>query len=213
MKTIKTLTFIPVLILFQNGVWAQKLSNKIEKSVASIENSFSSIQENRRALLEQMASRIHKEKRAEEKVNILLIDKDNRTSSQLAAIWLKTGLLYYELDGYNILSAGLTTEARPFTQLSSLEPYGFKVSNASRGELFSYSVDYGSKSWPVKFNTVESLGLNNEKGLHIYLEEGIAPENEPKKVTIPLFAPDTIAREMLYVASRINYLTEKTTEE
>jgi len=86
-----------------------------------------------------------------------------------------------------------------------------KFSNAGGKELFSYNVDYGSKSWPVKNNTIESLGLNEGQALYIFVEEGIAPENESKQIVIPFYSVDNIGKEMLYVASRIDYLKEKTT--
>jgi len=207
MKTIRTTIILTVLILFQNGTQAQKLRNKIVKSIAPIETTFSSIQKERKVLLDQLASKIYKENRSNGNTGLVFIDGTNKTKSQLAAIWLKTGLIKYKLYGYDIQSAGLEVVSEPFPGLATLKPYGFKVSNASGNELFSYNVNFGSDSWKVYYKDLNSLE-NSEETLKVFVEENIALENDPMQISVPLYAPETIAREMLYVASRIDYLTQ-----
>lgn len=208
MKTIKTTIILTVLILFQNGIQAQKLRNKIVKSIAQIEKTYPSIQEDRKIVLDQLASRIFKGNGSNENTTVVFVDQHNKEKSQLAAIWLKTGLLHYGLDGYNVLSAGTEIIQEPLTALASLEEYGFRVSNASGRELFSYNVKSGTENWPVKYKNVESLNLDDD-AIKIFTEQGIVPEDGPKQIEITLPSLDTIAKEMLYMASRIDYLNEK----
>ena len=207
MKTIRTTIILTVLILFQNGIQAQKLRNKIVKSIAPIETTFSSIQKERKVLLDQLASRIYKENRSDGNAGIVFIDGNNKTKSQLAAIWLKTGLIKYKLFGYDIQSAGLEVVSEPFPELETLKAYGFKVRNASDNKLYSYNVDFGSDSWKVYYKDQNSLE-NSEESLKVFVEDNMAMEDDPMQISVPLYAPETIAREMLYVVSRIEDLTQ-----
>ena len=207
MKTIRTTIILTVLILSQNGVQAQKLRNKIEKSIAPIETTFSSIEKERSVLLDQLASRIFKEKKFNGNAGIVFIDSTNGTKSQLAAIWLKTGLIKYELNGYDIQSAGRKVVSETFPGLATLEQYGFKVSNARGKKLYSYNVNFGSDSWKVYYKDQNSLE-NSEESLKVFVEDNTDMEDDTMQISVPLYAPETITREMLYVASRIDYLTQ-----
>lgn len=209
MKTLLTITAFTVLILFQNGIQAQKLRNKIVKSIVQFESSYSSIQEDRKVLLDQLASRITKGSKNDEDRTIVFVDKRNKEKSQLAAIWLRTGLQYYGLNNYNVLSAGTEPIQEPFPALASLEEYGFRVGNASKNPSYAYTVKSGSETWPVTYTTFEALNLTDDSALRIYVEEGIAPEDGPKQIEISLFSPERIAMELLYVSSRIKYVNEQ----
>ena len=207
MKTIRTTIILTVLLLSQNGIQAQKLRNKIEKSIAPIETTFSSIEKERSVLLDQLASRIFKEKKSNGNAGIVFIDSTNGTKSQLAAIWLKTGLIKYELNGYDIQSAGLTVVGEPLSGLTTLKDYGFKVSNHSGTKLYSYKVNFGSDNWKVYYKEPDSLE-NPEESLKVFVEDIMSMEDDPMQISVPLYSPETIAREMLYVAFRIDYLTQ-----
>lgn len=210
MKTIKTTVILTLLILFQNGIQAQKLRNKIVKSIAQIEESYPLIKEDRKIVLDQLASRIFKANGNDENATVVFIDRHNKEKSQLAAIWLRTGLLHYGLKGYNVLSAGTEIVREPLPALASLEEYGFRVSNASGSQLFSYNVKSGSETWAVKYKEIESLNLDDD-AIKIFTEPGLVPEDGPRQIEITLASLDTIAKEMLYIASMIDYLNEKTT--
>ena len=208
MKTIKTILILTVLMLFQNTIQAQKLRNKIVKSITQIEKSYPSIQEGRKVVLDQLASRIFKGNKNDEKITVVFIDKHNKEKSQLAAIWLRTGLLYHGLNGYHVLSAGTEISPGPLPALSSLEAYGFRVNKARGNELYAYIVKSGEESWPVKYKNLESLN-STDGAVKIFVDQGTAPEDGSKQIEITLSSPDTIAMEMLYVSSRIDDLTKK----
>ncbi|UJH66637.1 hypothetical protein [Allomuricauda sp. SCSIO 65647] len=208
MKTNKSLIILTLLVFIHHGVRAQKLGNEIVKSVAKIEDTYLFIQKDRAIVLDQLASKIFKYKKVNETVNVVFIDKENKEKSQLAAIWLKTGLLYYGLNGYSVISAGFETPNGPLPELALLEQYGFRVTDTSGDRRSSYDINYGSKNWSVQYKTIESIDLSEDDTLNVFVEQGIASEQGLTQTTIPLFSPELIAREMLYVASRINYLTE-----
>ncbi|MDC6405722.1 MULTISPECIES: hypothetical protein [Maribacter] len=177
------------------------------KSIVPIETSFSSIEQERKILLDQLASRIYKENRVNENTGLVFIDSNNKTKSQLAAIWLKTGLIKYELGGYNIQSAGIKVANEPLHALATLKQHGFKVSNASDKKLYSYTINFGSDSWNEYYKDLSSL-RNLEKSLKVFVEDNLEMGDDPMQVYVPLDSPETIAKEMLYVASRIDYLTQ-----
>ena len=125
-------------------------------------------------------------------------------------IWLRTGLLYFGLEGYQIHSAGIASVQKPMSGLASINKYGFKVGNAGGGKPFSYYVKYGSDGWIVKSKTLESLDLEPDSTLEVFVTEGIAPDNGMPKIEIPLSDLENIPKEMLYIAARINNLNEIT---
>lgn len=207
MKTTKLWVMLMLLVPLQQGLQAQRLGKKIVRSITELESSFPTIQKDRKVVLDQLASRIYKQKKSNEKGNVIFLDNQNKLKSQLAAIWLKTGLLHHQLDGYGIESAGLEVEEEPFPQLAALKKYGFKVSNAGGKKLYSYSVDFGSDRWNVSYKDRNSLE-NYGEALKVFVEEGMAMEDDPMEISVPFSSPDAIASEMLYVASRIDYLTQ-----
>ncbi|MEO1012422.1 MAG: hypothetical protein AAFX53_14035 [Bacteroidota bacterium] len=209
MKTIKTITILTVLVLFQNGIRAQKLKNQIVKSISQMEESYTAIEDDRKMMLNQLASRIFRDSKNQENTNVVFIDRHNKERSQLAAIWLRTGLMYYGLHRYTVRSAGTEIIQEPISALNSLEEYGFKVSNAGGKEPYSYNVKSGSEKWKVKYKNYEALHLNDEAVIKIYVEKGIVSEDEAKQIEVFLSSPESIAREMLYVSSRIKFLREK----
>lgn len=207
MKTIRTITILTAVMLFQNGMHAQKLRTKIVKSISQIEETFITIPEDRKVLLDQIASRVYNENKNDSNLKVVFIDKNNKEKSQLAAIWLRTGLMHFGINDYTILSAGMKVTQEPFQALYNLEQYGFKVSDSSKNQLYSYMVRSGTEKWTVEYRTFGDLNLDTNLTLNIYVEEGITLENEPGQIEIPLFSSENIASEMLYVSSRIQYLT------
>lgn len=209
MKTITAIIILTFLFFTGNVIQAQKLRNNIVKSISQIEETYDSIQDERKVMLDQLASRIFKGHKTDKNSTVVFIDRHNKQKSQLAAIWLKTGLIHYDLLDFSILSAGIKILKEPFPALAVLEEYGFKVSNASGNELYSYNVKSGSEKWTVSYNSYEALNLNDEKAIKIYVEKQIAPEGGPKQIEVPLSESENIAREMLYVASKIKYLSSQ----
>ncbi len=206
MKTILITTVVTALTLFQNRIQAQTLRTKIVKSITQIEETFTTIPDDRKVVLDQLATRIHRGNKNDQHLNIVFIDKNNTNKSQLAAIWLRTGFLHYGVKKTNVLSAGTEIIQEPFPALVSLEKYGFRVSGDER---HSYTVKSGSEKWMVRYNTLASLNLNNAPTINIYVEPGIVPENSPGQIEVLLSSPERIASEMLYVSWRTKHLVQQ----
>ena len=57
---------------------------------------------------------------------------------------------------------------------------------------------------------LSSLNLEEEKVFKIYLESGIRPKQEANSIQLLFTNKNTIPREILYIATRINNLFETT---
>ena len=209
MKTILITTVLTALTLFQNGTQAQTLRTKIVKSITQIEETFTTIPDDRKVVLDQLATRIHRGNKNDQNGNVVFIDKNNTNKSQLAAIWLRTGFLHYGVEKTNVLSAGTEIIQEPFPALVSLEKYGFRIGNTGGDERYSYTVKSGSEKWVVRYKTLASLNLNNAPTINIYVEPGIVPENSPGQIEVLLSSPERIASEMLYVSWRTKHLVQQ----
>ncbi|MCK0192031.1 hypothetical protein [Arenibacter sp. F20364] len=208
MKTKTFVLLITLLIGFQELAMAQDLRNKIKKSVISIEDTFSEIPKERIISLDQLASTMEKKFSDGKQLNVVFIDKENLVTSQLAMVWLRTGLLYYGVDKFSIHSAGTNAERQPLTKLALLEQYGFKVANADGKQPFTYSVNYGKDNWILHSKTIQSLDLFTDQAVVIFVEKGNSPIEKTNKEEILFPSNETIARDMLYVSSRLkNHLT------
>lgn len=189
------LLFIPYI------AQAQSLNNKIKKSVVEIGDSFTQIPKERLLVLDQVAFKLFKEFNGNNAIDVIIVDSDNQETSQLAMIWLNTGLLYYGYNSMlNVQSAGTSIQSKSLSKLNSLKQFGFKV-KANTPE--SLNIKYGSGSWDVFQKSLESLKPNS-KTIEIVVQESVIQN----KNTIQLTYYDTgsIAREMLYLATRINNL-------
>lgn len=207
MKTMKSISILTLSLLFiQNGIQAQKLRNKIVKSIAQMEESYTSIPEERRIMLDQLASIIFNKKKDGESVAVIFIDSENKEKSQFAAIWLRTGLLHYQLQNYHVYSAGTKISEKPFPTLSHLEKYGFRVNTTENTKKYLYKVKFGTQSWTVDYNSLETLDLKVNNTVEIFVEQGITSEEGSKQIEISFYDTDRIGLEMLYVSARIQFL-------
>lgn len=207
MKTKMIIPLVVLLLCFQQAIQAQNLKGKIEKSVVEIGTTFTEIPMERLQLLDQITFTLFKNMDDDEKTNVIFIDKDNQEISQLAMVWLQTGMLYYgHGDMFNIQSAGLTSEMKPITGLTSLNQYGFNVRNTRRENPMSYRIKYGSDSWVVFPKTLESLGSMDRKIYKIFLEENTIDNSEKNEIELLFSDYKAIPREMLYMATRFDNL-------
>src|SRR5690606_32347983 len=116
------------------------------------------------------------------------IDKTNAEKSQLAMIWLKTGLIYYSLtDILNVHSAGITDSSKD-VNLKMLKQYNFKIKAKK-----TLSVKFGSGSWEVFSKTIESLNPNIEDE-KIYLSKGLLLSKNKNSIELLFLNTDEIAR-------------------
>ena len=200
MKAKTILLLIVFLLCSRQTIEAQRLKKKIEKSIVDIENTFNEVPSDRKNLLEKIASSM-----VANKDDIRLIDKHNQEISQLAMIWLRTGLIYHDLpELFKIESAGINVEMKPISALATLMHYGFHVGHTRGQSKISYEVKYGSDSWKVYPKPLNLLEPINDKALKIFLEEGAIDEADETNIELLFNDHKTIPRDMLYIAEHIN---------
>ena len=203
---------IPIVVFlscFQQMIQAQTLKNKIQKSVVEIGDTFSEIPLERLRHLDQLAFLAYRKLESSPKVDVLFIDTTNQEISQLAMIWLQTGLMYYGHNNrFNIQSAGITSKNESISKLATLKEYGFSIKNTRGENPMSYKVDYGSGYWTIYSKSLQSLESNSENIFKVYLENVSTTNNEKSKIELLFSDIRTIPSEMLYMATRINKLLQ-----
>ncbi|MDE3743853.1 hypothetical protein [Maribacter polysaccharolyticus] len=210
MKTKMSIPTLIILLCLLQTVNAQKLKDKIQNSVVAIGNTFTEIPVERLKALDQIAFTMIKKLHGQNTGQVIFIDNKNREISQLAMIWLQTGLFYYgHGDLFDIQSAGLTPENKTIPSLQALNEYGFNVKDVSKNNQVSYRIKYGSGSWTVTPKSVNQLKNNGNNTLKIYLERANDDKASKNKIALPYSDPTAIAKEMLYMATRMDNLLKK----
>lgn len=210
MKTKATIPIIVLFLSFMQVIQAQTLKSKIKKSVVEIGDTFIDIPTERLKQLDQIAFMIFKNTKKNTKTDVLFIDNKNEEVSQLAMVWLQTGMLFYNhSDLLHVESAGIAPVNDPSLKLSVLKEFGFSVKNMSRNKTKTYKIDYGSGNWIAYSKPLESLKLDKSQNIFIYLERVASVTSTNKKIELIFSDTNTIAREMLYIATRINNLLQK----
>ncbi|WP_430413081.1 hypothetical protein [Kordia sp.] len=209
----KTKTTIPIILLFLcflQVVQSQTLKSNIKKSIVEIGDTFVDIPTERLKQLDQIAFIIFKNTKKNAKVAVLFIDGKNEKISQLAMVWLQTGSLFYgHSDLLHIESAGIAPTYDSFPKLSILEDFGFSLKNIRRSNTKACKIDYGSGNWTVNSKSLESLNSGRNHHVLIYLEKVKPATSTDKRIELVFLDTSTIAREMLYVSTRINNLLQK----
>ncbi|EDP94571.1 hypothetical protein U8527_16745 [Kordia algicida OT-1] len=208
MKTKKTITIFILFFCFFQVLEAQTLKSDIRNSVLEIGKTFVDIPSERLKQLDQIAFLIFRNTKKSSDVKIVMVDKTNQEISQQAMIWLRTGMIYYGHSNlFTIESAGVVPDNKLLSNLSDLKKFGFKIKKKRKKKLKAYEVDYGSGKWMISTKSLASL--NQNQAVEIYLESISSDTSLNKKVELLFSDTNTIAREMLYIATRINSLIPK----
>jgi|GEM_PF-925383 len=202
-------TLILLVILFSQQLLRAQLNNKIQQTVVEIGDTFTQISSDRLAYLDQIAFLVFKQLNNQEQVDLLFIDTDNLEQSQLAMLWLRTGMIYYgHPELLNIQSAGKAPVNQPPSPLLSLDSYGFRVKRNSQKIPYSYKIDYGSGTWVVYPKPLDDPDTPTTHSLKINVEKAVTESGEPNQIELLFSDSETIAREMLYLATRLNNLLQ-----
>ncbi|THV60376.1 hypothetical protein EZV76_07420 [Flagellimonas alvinocaridis] len=200
MKTKMILTMALLLLCLPLTTHSQELRGKIQRSVKELKTVFPQISKEKIQLLDQLAARMVSNM-GETPYTVVFVDQDNDDMGQLAMIWLRTGLMYYGLyDRFKVESAGLDTANETLPGLALLKNDGFRVSNAQGESLFTYSVRYGSDSWTINRKTLESLHLDEDSSVKVYVQDGLTDRN----AEVLFENKAVIAGEMIYVATQVD---------
>ncbi|MBO0322674.1 hypothetical protein J0X14_10230 [Muricauda sp. CAU 1633] len=203
MKTKLIRALAVMLLCLPLTVMSQELRGKIKKSIEKQIETFPEISENKTMVLNQLASRMASNM-DKENYTVAFIDQANSEISQLAMIWLTTGLIYYNLnESFSIESAGVKGSEQPIN-LSELETHGFKVKNEKDIRINTINVKYGSGFWEVERKNIDSLNLDDDNSIKVYVEDGLTNQN----AEVLFENREAIAREMLYVAAQVNAIVK-----
>lgn len=202
----KTKTILSLLLIGILGIQtfnAQSLNSKIKTSVVAIGETLTKIPTERLSILDQIAVKIYKQHNESGKLDVIMVDVNNSDTSQLAMIWLNTGLLYYGFSQMaTIQSAGTNESSSNSIDLNRLKQWGFKIKDDTSKAL---AVTYGSGSWNISTKSLQSLNPDADT-IEIVVKEGAITNKNT--IALPFTDTETIAREMLYLATRINNLIE-----
>ncbi|MEH6656266.1 hypothetical protein [Leeuwenhoekiella marinoflava] len=209
MKLINRTLILLVILFLQQLLHAQTLTSTIQQAVVEVGDTFTQISPDRLTYLDQIAFLIIKKLNNQEQVDLLFIDADNLEQSQLAMLWLRTGMIYYGHQNLlNIQSAGMTPGNQPPSPLLSLNSYGFRVKPNSQKIPHSYKVDYGSGFWVVYPKPLDDPGIPTHQTLIISVKKAALDSAESNQIELFFSDSETIAREMLYLSTRLNNLLQ-----
>ena len=210
MKTLKLIPILTFLLCFPLVIQAQSLKSKIQKSVVEIGKTFPQIPSERLKQLDQAAFSLVRHLGDSTQVDVVFIDNSNEEISQLAMIWLETGMIYYGHSSmFNIQSAAIAPIDKPLLILEGLKQYGYNIRNVRGDNPMSYKIDYGSGNWIVYPKPLESLNSDSKKNIKIYLEKNSSIDSGKKEIELLFANTEDIPKEMLYMSTRINNLLQR----
>tara|TARA_R110001583_G_scaffold32936_1_gene111753 strand:+ start:153 stop:806 length:654 start_codon:yes stop_codon:yes gene_type:complete len=207
MKTKMTMLTMFVLLSFMQAVNAQKLKDRIKESVVKIGTTFIEIPEERLKLLDQIAFTMIRKRDDKGIAHVVLVDANNHEISQLAMVWLTTGILYYgHEDLFHIQSAGLAADNQKIPGLRQLKEYGFTLKDNQKNGVMGYRLKYGSGSWEVYGKALSDLQVPEGIAIKIFLQDNLIDNSIDNNLVLDSTDSSNIAKEMLYLATRINNL-------
>jgi len=153
--------------------------SKLKKTISELTQGFSSISEERKQTLQEVAKYISKDLNEKDSVKLNFICTHNSRRSHLAQIWTQTASNYYEIEGVETYSGG--TEATAFNPraVAAIERAGFHVKNTV-GENPRYEVKFSEDADPMTcFSKKFDDPVNPDKNFAAIMTCSDADENCP----------------------------------
>jgi len=153
--------------------------SKLKKTISELTQGFSSISEERKQTLQEVAKYISKDLNEKDSVKLNFICTHNSRRSHLAQIWTQTASNYYEIEGVETYSGG--TEATAFNPraVAAIERAGFHVKNTV-GENPRYEVKFSEDAEPmICFSKKFDDPVNPDKNFAAIMTCSDADENCP----------------------------------
>ena len=153
--------------------------SKLKKTISELTQGFSSISEERKQTLQEVAKYISKDLNEKDSVKLNFICTHNSRRSHLAQIWTQTASNYYEKEGVETYSGG--TEATAFNPraVAAIECAGFHVKNTV-GENPRYEVKFSEDAEPmICFSKKFDDPVNPDKNFAAIMTCSDADENCP----------------------------------
>lgn len=137
---------------------------KLAEKINTLKNSFNSIPEERKKLLNEFSEYITNKLRDGKEVNLVFICTHNSRRSHISQIWAQTAAEYYGIPKIKCNSGG--TEATAFNPraVKSLQKAGFEIEKKDNSDNPVYLVYYSDEGEPIEcFSKVYSDEYNPQK--------------------------------------------------
>jgi len=153
-----------------------KLAEKINK----LKNSFNSIPEERKKLLNEFSEYIVNKLKEKKEVNLVFICTHNSRRSHISQIWAQTGAEYYDIPNVKCYSGGTQPTAFNSRAVKAMQKAGFKIEKKDDSDNPVYLVYYSDDKEPVEcFSKVYSDEYNPQKDFAAIMTCSDADENCP----------------------------------
>ena len=202
----------------------ESLNNYIFSSVLE----FSTIDEKRKSLLNELAGYLSQRTRNDQPVSLMFICTHNSRRSHMSQLWAQVAAFYYHVPGVHCYSGGTEATALNPRAINALKNAGFEISVDSEGENPVYRVQYTegvnstkafSKKFSDPFNPHDDFAAimtcsyadeacpivpGAEVRFFIPYQDPKAADNTPEEEARYAERCKQIANEMFYLFSNIN---------
>lgn len=108
-----------------------------------------------KGLINRLAYALSEEYEKDQRMDILLVDKDNAAISQMAEIWMNMAIAHYELADVNVRSAGVEPGRIKSDALKTFETWNFEVSADRIQPDHLITVEQGRHRWTLFAKGIE----------------------------------------------------------
>ena len=154
-KTKSRFLLICILIIYIHPFIAnaqtgpRKLYPILHNYVRNLYDHYEAIPEDRRRILEELASYIRGNIQTNAKTELLFIGTNNSTRTQFARIWAETAAYYYRIDGLSFFSGGTSPGPIDTPTILALEDAGFIIYKIENGNSLYYEIKYSYNLDPL----------------------------------------------------------------
>ena len=126
-----------------------RLLPELEKYVLIRANEFEQIQDERKAVLKQIATYVKRELDSGEPARLTFICTHNSRRSHMSQIWASVAARHYRIDGVQTYSGGTESTAFNSRAVSALERAGLKIKKLDETKNPRYAVHFDETSDPM----------------------------------------------------------------
>jgi len=157
----KYILIVVMMLSFSYHSPAQKGPKKLypilQNYVRNLYPEYRNIPEERRRIIEELASYIRGNFQTNVKTELLFVGSNNSTRSQFSYVWAQTAAYYYGIKGVSFFSGGVSPSDIDTQTISALEDAGFIAYKINQNDLTAYEVKYSYNLsplliWPKKYN-------------------------------------------------------------
>ncbi len=150
-----TLSYIPDQAYAKKG--PKKLYPILQNYVHDLYPDYRSISEERRRIIEELASYIRGNIQTGVKTELLFVGTNNSTRSQFSYVWARTAAYYYGVNNLSFFSGGISPSEIDTQTIMALEDAGFIAYKINQTGETTYEIKYSYNLNPI---TIRSKTYN-----------------------------------------------------